>query len=624
MAIIPQIPSYKIEKRIGKGGMGTVYLAFQEKLERQVALKVLLPIYADDNKITQRFMTEAKIAAKLQHTNIVSIYDVGEYQDNYYFAMEYLPRSLMDIIKFSENGQIKPEVALNILKQISSALDYAHKKGVIHRDVKPSNIMLRSDGTPVLVDFGIAKLMESTSNLTKTGTSIGTPHYMSPEQIQGLDTDGRADIYSLGVVFYEMLEGKVPYEGTDSISIAVKHVREPIPRLSEKAKDLQLIIDQTMAKDKRERIQTGKDLMKLIADIQKKKSIKTSGKTLIREPYKTERIAEPEAEPVKKPPIQKSFRKLRLGIFAVIGAVVLVSVLIISNSATEKKQAQKSSKEQNLWETVIRENSLLSYNRYLEKYPNGRYSQTAREKIVQIKQSQKNKEETDSDQKKNQELENLYQDYLTQARTAVDKRDFDQARDYIEMARNIREGEELTHLEQKINKLKIQVSAPYRLRKFYMTLNDSEAVSMLKKKGFYDSRRTKYKKFRNSFVQQIHNGKKVIVDQTTGLMWHPAGSARLMDFNRSIGWISSLNRNRFAGFSDWRLPTLEEAASLLVNRKTSRGLFVDPIFSSKQRQMWTGDHYDHTQVWMVYFNEGCVDINLKQFESFVRPVRSIY
>jgi len=624
VATIPQIPSYKIEKKIGKGGMGTVYLAFQEKLERQVALKILLPSLSDDIKITQRFITEAKIAAKLQHSNIVSIYDVGEYKENYYFAMEYLPRSLMDIIKFSEDNRLKPEVALNILKQISSALDYAHKKGVIHRDVKPSNIMLRSDGTPVLVDFGIAKLMESTSNLTKTGTSIGTPHYMSPEQIQGLDTDGRSDIYSLGIVFFEMLEGRVPFEGTESIAIAVKHVREPIPRLHENVRHLQSIIDQTMSKDKRERVQTGKDLIKMIADIQKKNSSKVSENTLIRKPYKTERIVEPEAEKKKKPRIEKSFRKLWLGMGIVILAVILISIMIILNSGTKKKETSKTGDEQQFWESVIQENSLQSYNNYIKQFPRGKYSPVAREKIYQIEQKKKAINDQDTAQKKIAEEDVQYQEYLNQALKAIDSQDFNQAREYIDLARNIRDSKELSDLEQKIDEQKIQASRRFRLRRGYKPLNDNEIVLMLKKSGFYDSRRTKFKKFRNDFVKQTHNGKNVIVDRATGLMWHPAGSRRMMDFSRSLEWISSLNQQRFAGYSNWRLPNLEEAASLLDNRKTSGGLFVNQIFSSKQRQMWTGDTYDQTQVWMVYFNDGCVDINLKQFESYVRPVRSIY
>lgn len=623
MATIPRIPSYKIEKKIGKGGMGTVYLAFQEKLERQVALKVLLPSLSDDFKITERFMSEAKIAAKLEHTNIISIYDVGEHNDYYYFAMEYLSRSIMDILKFSENNRIKPEVALNVLKQISSALDYAHKKGVIHRDVKPSNIMLRNDGTPVLVDFGIAKFMESTSNLTKTGTSIGTPHYMSPEQIQGLEIDGRADIYSLGIVFFEMLAGKVPYEGSDSIAIAVKHVREPIPQLEENLRHLQPIIDQTLAKDKRERVQTGKDLVKMVANIQKKKSPKSSVKTLIRPQYKTEKISDSEVKKEKKPAIERSYRKLWIGIVGVVITAVLVAIIIISTSVPNKETVKKGDIEQKLWETVVQENSVQSYNRYLERYPQGKYSEKAREHISKIESNEDVVEDQDDSLIKIDEQETQYHEYLTQARDAIKLKDFEQARKFIKLARNIKEGEELAILDEQIEKQKIQVSVLYRLRSRYKALSDTESVRLLKKHGFYDSRRTRFKKFRNKFVQQIHRGKRVIVDQTTGLMWHPAGSDRLMDFNRSMEWISSLNRQRFAGFSNWRLPTLEEAASLLESRKTN-GLFVNPIFSTRQRQMWTGDSYDQTQVWMVYFTEGCIDINLKQFESYVRPVRTIY
>jgi len=275
MSEFPEIQGYKILKELGKGGMARVYLAFEEKLEREVALKILLKSLTEEKNLTTRFLKEAKTAAGLRHTNIVPVFDVGRQGEYYYFTMEHFEEDLKDKIV---NNKIAPELALSIVKSIASALDYAHKKGFIHRDIKPDNIMFREDGTPVLVDFGIARALGSTTKLTKTGMSIGTPHYMSPEQARGKVLDGRSDIYSLGVVFYEMLTGKVPYEAedSDSIAIAIKHIQEPIPELrsamnvgaglaSAQIEKLQNIINKMMAKDPDERPQTGRDVIELIS-----------------------------------------------------------------------------------------------------------------------------------------------------------------------------------------------------------------------------------------------------------------------------------------------------------------------------------------------------------------------
>ncbi len=257
MTKYPRIPGYRIIRELGKGGMARIYLAYDEKVEREVALKVLLRKLIEDEEITRRFLREAKTAARLEHTNIVAIYDVGQFKDFYYFTMEFLEGSLKGKV-------LEPPAALDIIKQIAGALRYAHSEGFIHRDIKPENILFRKDGTPVLVDFGIVRAADSTTRLTKTGVAIGTPFYMSPEQIGGLDIDCRADLYSLGVVLYEILTGQVPYGGTDVISISLKHLNEPIPKLAEHFGRYQPLVDALMAKDREERIQDADELIAAI------------------------------------------------------------------------------------------------------------------------------------------------------------------------------------------------------------------------------------------------------------------------------------------------------------------------------------------------------------------------
>lgn len=262
MAEFPVIPGYCIERELGRGGMATVYLAVQERLNRKVAIKVLSPVLFQDETFARRFLKEAETAANLHHANIIAIHDVGEANGTYFIVMEFLAKgSLKDRVR---SGPVAPRESLAIISQMALALDYAHKKGFIHRDIKPDNILFREDNTTVLTDFGIAKAVDSTTKMTKTGMSLGTPHYMSVEQLRGVDLDGRTDLYSLGVVLFEMLTGKVPYDATDTIAVAIKHIQEPVPQLISGLASWQPLIDRLMAKDREQRFQSGMDLVSAI------------------------------------------------------------------------------------------------------------------------------------------------------------------------------------------------------------------------------------------------------------------------------------------------------------------------------------------------------------------------
>ena len=265
MTKLPQIPGYRITKKLGQGGMADVYLGVQENLEREVAIKVLIPSLFRDQQFSLRFIKEAQTAAKLAHPNIITIHDVGEVGDSYYIVMEYLQQSLNDRIK--KLGTLEPHEALKIVKMIAAALEYAHKKGFIHRDIKPDNIMFRPDGTAVLVDFGIARAIDSTTRLTRTGMSIGTPHYMSPEQCKGEKIDGRSDIYSLGVQLFELLTGNVPYKAENTAGIILKHIQEPVPKLPAPLSQYQSLIGKMMAKDRKMRVQSGAELINFIGGL---------------------------------------------------------------------------------------------------------------------------------------------------------------------------------------------------------------------------------------------------------------------------------------------------------------------------------------------------------------------
>ena len=272
MADLPEIPGYEILSRLGEGGMSTVYLGLQKKLNRKIAIKILEPSLLKKKKVEDRFMKEAQIAANLHHSNIIQVFDTGKIENYHYTIMEYLEESLKDRMRQYPENKMPPKMAIKIIRKIMSALDYAHWQGVFHRDIKPDNIMFRQDSTPVLMDFGISLLFDiqdESDRLTKEGIIMGTIHYMSPEQcLNKKDIDGRSDIYSMGVVLYEMLTGKKPFEGDSQLNIAFKHTKEPIPGLPGELSQYQPLIDGMMAKNRNDRISSGAQFMELLEKIE--------------------------------------------------------------------------------------------------------------------------------------------------------------------------------------------------------------------------------------------------------------------------------------------------------------------------------------------------------------------
>lgn len=288
-----KIGRYAIKSELGRGGMATVDLAYDPVLEREVALKLLPNYFAHDPEFSAHFEREAKTVAALEHGSIVSMYDYGEDGQWPYFVMRLMKGgSLKDRIA---DGPISLEEAARIVSRVAGALDKAHSKGIVHRDLKPGNVMFDEDGAAYLGDFGIVKLAESSESYTRTGNTLGTPAYMSPEQADGKpDIDGRSDIYSLGIILYEMLAGTQPYTHESMPRLMIMHLTAPIPNILEARPDLpagvQAVIEKAMAKDRDERYETAEAMVAAVQAVLDEKKV-----TAV--PVKAAPIMEPAPEP---------------------------------------------------------------------------------------------------------------------------------------------------------------------------------------------------------------------------------------------------------------------------------------------------------------------------------------
>ena len=246
---------YRVLRRLGSGGMADVWLAEDTHLQRQVALKVLHRRFAQDREFVERFRREAESAAGLQHPNIVSVFDRGEFEGTYYIAMQYVDGPTLK--QLIDRG-LTPEQAVALIRQVLEAARFAHRNGIVHRDLKPQNVIVDGEGKAVVTDFGIARA--GVSEITQTGSVMGTPHYLSPEQAQGFDVTAVSDLYSIGVILYEALTGRVPFEADSAVAVAMKQVSQTPQRPSSinprVSPALDAVVMRALEKDPGERFQS--------------------------------------------------------------------------------------------------------------------------------------------------------------------------------------------------------------------------------------------------------------------------------------------------------------------------------------------------------------------------------
>ena len=294
---------YRILNRLGSGGMAEVWCAQDTQLGRRVALKILQPRFAQDQELVERFRREASAAAGLQHPNVVNVFDRGEFDGTYYIAMEYVQgASLRDLI----NEGMSVEAAVGVTRQILAAAKFAHSHGVIHRDFKPGNVLVDREGRATVTDFGIAKA--GVSEITQTGSVMGTAQYLSPEQAQGLDVTATSDLYSIGVILYEALTGRVPFEADSAVAVALKQVSE-VPRPPSELnpavpKALDAVVLKAMAKDPANRFQSADEFDAALTEAERNPSgapVETASFAPV--PVATPETAEPAAAaPAEAPP----------------------------------------------------------------------------------------------------------------------------------------------------------------------------------------------------------------------------------------------------------------------------------------------------------------------------------
>jgi serine/threonine protein kinase len=361
--MMDHIRDYKIIKKLGEGGMGTVYLADDTMLERKVAIKILNPLLTKETHFTERFRQEAKVQASLVHPNIVNLFNYFQEDENYCMIMEFADGETLKSM-ISSKGPIPEQRAIWILSQILEAVGFAHKRGIIHRDIKPGNILLTKDDTVKILDFGIAKILRD-KGITKTGTKMGTIYYMSPEQIKALkNIDHRTDIYSIGVTFYEMLSGRVPFNvDTDSdfeimneiVQGEIQDPRNIYPHISE---GIVKLLFSAVEKDRDKRIQSAELFVReLLAKGGTEDKTGVSDITMVESPSQTNvspdippevpksiQSLKPETDsPVVSTPVTavKGVKKSSAGKFAIFGTLgaiivaVLVYFLFIKESASE-------------------------------------------------------------------------------------------------------------------------------------------------------------------------------------------------------------------------------------------------------------------------------------------------
>ena len=343
---------YRIIEQLGQGGMATVYKAYHASLDRYVALKVLHPAFHQDQSFTSRFQREARVVARLEHPNIVPIYDYSEHEARPYLVMKYIEG---DTLKARLNqGPLTSNEIENVVNSIGAALAYAHRQGILHRDIKPSNVMIAADGMMYLADFGLARIAEAGESTMSSDSIMGTPQYISPEQAMGKkDLDAGTDIYSFGVMLYEMVVGQVPFSADTPFSIIHDHIYTPLP-LPKKVnpnvpEQVQRVLLKALAKDRLDRYETTEDLVRAFKDAWTESGVPMQGTTITmhtatlkngEKSSKSQSVVPAEAKEAAKSPARKRSPWMWVGISVIGVFCCAVTFLAVRNNNRAARPAK--------------------------------------------------------------------------------------------------------------------------------------------------------------------------------------------------------------------------------------------------------------------------------------------
>jgi len=336
-----QFGRYQITAPLGEGGMAAVYKAYQPAMERSVAIKVLPRHMASSDEFVARFEREAKLLAQLQHPHILPVFDYGESDGYTYIVMPFVQSgTLADLMK---KGHLSLNEIRRIMTQIGDALAYAHTRGMIHRDIKPSNVLIDERGNCLLTDFGLARMAEASSNLTSSGAVMGTPAYMAPEQGSGSSIDNRSDLYALGVIFYELTTGRVPYTAETPIAIVFKHISDPLPSARKINPDLdeaiELVLYKALAKNPDDRYQTAEDFVRAVqsaipdkpAEHESANMVQAESKTVppVSQVAKSTSTLQPGTDSRKTTRTSKTSTAVIIGMVGLIGIIMVCAIAIV-------------------------------------------------------------------------------------------------------------------------------------------------------------------------------------------------------------------------------------------------------------------------------------------------------
>jgi len=590
-----ELGKYEVKEKLGQGAMGIV-LKVKDTLEDVYkAIKMVPPEVAFDKLSFNQLKQEVNVSSKISHPNVIKVMGLEEFQGLFFIVMEYVEgETLADKLADSKNRKLPEKDVMEYFKQSCNGLAEAHRRGVIHLDLKPQNIMVTKDGEVKILDFSIShQITKSMTMLTGQNLSTGTLPYMAPEQLSKKygKINEQTDVWGLAATMYHLLSGDVPFEDRNQI---IDPEEEPY-ELEDVSDLIKSIINGCMLKDRTKRFKNIAELMRVAGF--------TMGDS---------QTAENLIDKPKRSKEEQSDKKGDLSITTNIDCSIIIKgqkykteekYLFISDLQYEEIEIVAETDELSIVQKIKIDKKLTKISLDLKEKLANLY---AKSKIGKFELKINDKTYSCPELIEKIPSGNYKVEIVFNKEVYLDN---------IELNKSGTIEYELTK-EKLTNMEKKSIVSPSDL-----DLSEDQVKKLLKKKNFYDLRWNENGDFKNDFKSETINGDLVITDKATNLMWHQSGSQKNMNWSKAKEWVLELNKKGYAGYSDWRLPTLEEGASLLTKKKKFFGLYIDEVFHKKQKWIWTGDSFGSGRACTVYFVFGSVYWDNVVNFNYVRPVR---